>query len=232
MASSTSTRTSPLRAAYVTALLALVPAFAAAQSSNGSTVSTKYNVLPFIKMSLTPNYASGFGPVKSVLGGATTVLAPGSFATLNGGAVDFGTVQQGVAYLYRYAAKITVTSNATQFTLFAQGSADLTGTSDTTNAVPASGSTTGNTMPINQTLFWLTSTSGGGDPNTGYSAAQPFISANATWNSPTVPGTGAQIYHGAISSTANLYYDYQLRVPPTASIDNYFVYVVYTVIPS
>ncbi len=221
------------------AALALGVALAATRAAHAQTnVSTgpvpasalvKFKTTPFIKMSVTPNYNSGFGAVKAATGAQPAAVA-GPSASLGAGSVDFGNVIGGYAYLYKYAAHLQVISNASNFAVYAEASADFTQNTD--NGNPPT-SPTGTTLPINQTLFYLPS-GATSDSNTGYSAGKPFHAGMGTFNSPTLGDSGktfSPIYTGAINSTANLYYDYQLRTEPTVSGGYYFVYVVYTVVP-
>jgi hypothetical protein len=189
----------------------------------------KFRTLPMIKLSVTPNYNTGFGAVRATTGAQGAAVA-GPAASLDGGAVDFGTVVSGSAYLYKYAAHLHVTSNAANFALYAEATANFTQTTD--SGTPPS-SSTGVTLPINQTLFYLAS-GATSDSNTGYSASRPFQAGTGAFNSPTLGDNGetfAPIYTGAINAAADLYYDYQLRTEPTVSGGYYFVYVVYTVVP-
>ncbi|GAC1424351.1 MAG: hypothetical protein NVSMB64_31860 [Candidatus Velthaea sp.] len=187
----------------------------------------KWKTTPFIKLSVFPNFASPFGAVRATTSTQPSPVA-GPNAVLNGGAVDFGTVQAGVNYLYRNAAHLHILSNATNFTVYAEGSADFTGTVSGSN--PPSG-TNGNILPIAQTLFWLTNSAA----NTGYTGSTPFSATQgaSAYNSPTITYTTypSPIYHGAINQTAELYYDYQLKTTTVANLGNYYVYVVYTVLP-
>ena len=198
--------------------------FAPAMATNGSTT-VKWFANKIVKFNLTPNYAAGFGTIKATFGtpGAPT---PGPNAFLNGGSVDFGTVMTGTDYLYRYAAHVNVQTNAPGFNVYAEGSADFTGT----------GANAGNSLPIGQTIYYLNSTSGGGDPNTGFSASTPFqktTQPGAAYNNPTIV-YGAYPAPSVVSATgsADYYFDYQLKIPSNASLGAYYVYVVYTVVPS
>ncbi|MHB8178832.1 MAG: hypothetical protein ACYDFS_07925 [Vulcanimicrobiaceae bacterium] len=180
-----------------------------------------------VKMTLTPNYYSGFGSVPAVFG---TQPAPtyGPGATLDGGSVDFGSVLAGDDYLYRYAVNLNITTNsANGFNLYGEGAANFYNPS------------TGDNEPIDQTLYYLPSTSGiSPDPNTGFSPATPFYQTMGT-----VSGGGqftpASITYTtypapiatSVSASAEYYYDYQLKVPLAATNGLYYVWVVYTVVP-
>ncbi len=232
MAKLLSKRASALALALGIAFVATRGAVNAQTTLNGSpSAIIKFKTTPFIKLNVFPNYNSGFGSVKASTGVQPAAVA-GPAASLNGGAVDFGTVIGGAAYLYKYASHLVVTSNASNFAVYAEATANFTQTTD--NGNPPAGGATGVTLPVNQTLFYLPSLASG-DTNTGYSASRPFEpAASGTFNNPTVGDNGktySPIYTGAINTTANLYYDYQLRTQPTASGGFYFLYVVYTVVP-
>jgi hypothetical protein len=194
-------------------LYAPAVSFAAAPSSNDGVI-VEYKAQPVLNMTVTPNYATGYGAIETTLGGTT-----GTLQSTPGTTVDFGNVYQGAVYLYRFAAHVSVKSN-THYALYGEGSADLTGPSGT--------------IPLAQSLYWLNSTSGGTDANTGYSASTPFqatTAPGAAYDNPTITYVSypAPIY----TSTGNgdMYYDYQLHLPTTAAIGSYSVYVVYTAVP-
>ena len=208
--------------ALALASASLAPAVAA--TTNGP-VPVQWFANKIVKFNLTPNYASGFGTIKATFG-VPPPPAPGPNALFQSGSVDFGTVQQGNDYLYRYAAHVNVQTNAPGFSLYAEGTADFTGT----------GANTGNSLPLGQTIYWLSSTSGGGDSNSGYSpsvAFQKTAVGGTSYNNPVIP-YGAYPAPALVSSSASAdyYFDYQLKLPPTASLGTYYVYVVYTVVPS
>jgi len=205
------------------ALASLAPAWA--QSTTNGSTTVKWYANTIVKFNLTPNYADGYGTIKATFG-TPGAPAPGPNALFQAGSVDFGTVMQGNDYLYRYAAHVNVTTNAPGFVVYAEGSADFTGT----------GANTGNTLAIGQTIYWLPSTPGGGDGNTGFSPSTPFhktTQPGATYNNPTIT-YGAYPAPAVTSSSgsADYYYDYQLKLPSSASLGTYYVYVVYTVVPS
>ncbi len=207
------------------AALGLLPALAqAAPTTVNGSATAHWKVQPTLKFTLTPNYASGFGTVKAVFG-AQPAPAPGGGAAFGAGAVDFGNVQAGTNYLYKYAAHLNVISNAPGFNVYGEGTADFTGT----------GANTGSILPINQTIFFLKSTDGvTPDSNTGYSPAQPFSAtgaAGATYNNPAITYTTYPMpLFMSPMGAGDLYYDYQLKVNSGANLGTYFVYVTYTVV--
>ena len=189
------------------------------------TTTVRWYANKIVRFNLTPNYATGFGTVKGGFG-APPPPSPGPNALFQGGSVDFGTVIAGQEYLYRYAAHVAVQTNAPGFALYAEGSADFTGT----------GANAGNTLSLNQTIFFLNSTAGGGDSNTAFSPSTPFqktSQAGASYNNPTINYASypAPVVNGP-SGTVDYYFDYQMKPPSNASIGAYYVYVVYTVVPS
>ncbi len=219
--------------------LALLSAFGASRAAHAQTTDVasganaaivKFKTTPYIKLSVTPNYYSGFGAVKASVGTQAAAVA-GPAAVLDGGAVDFGSVIGGYDYLYKYAAHLHVQSNAANYALYAEATANFTQNTD--NGTPPT-SSTGVTLPVNQTIFYLPS-GATSDANTGFSAGKPFQAGAGQFNSTTLSDTGktfAPIYSGAISGgAADLYYDYQLRTQAQAQGGFYFVYIVYTVVP-
>lgn len=208
----------------IAALLASAPVHAA------GTVNVHWYVTGILKISLTPNYNSGYGPILATFGTPGTP-APGAGACLQGCAVDFGTVQQGSTYLYKYAAHLNVFSNdMSGFYVYAQGAADF-------NQYAGAGS--GNTMALSGTLFYLPS-SASGDSNTGFSASYPFNVTSGAVN-PSSPSytVAPTIAYGAYpapiinsaAETADIYQDYQMKVPYNATNVGYYAWVVYTVVP-
>jgi hypothetical protein len=185
-----------------------------------------------VVLTLTPNYTSGYGPTGGTGSGATP--SPGPGASLDGGIVDFGSnVTQGYAYLYKYAVQAAVyTNDAGGFSLYAEGASNV------------NDNTAGGTIPINTTLYWLTSSSS----NTPFSIATPF-QATTTGTScgtgcltypgspaPGVPPATALIWNytsstvGLPSNEATQGYDYQLRLYSNPATDNFSVYIVYTAV--
>jgi hypothetical protein len=194
--------------------------------SYGST-KLQWKVTPTITLALTPNYQTGYGPQGGAGSGSTP--APGGGAALDGGVVDFGNqVVQGYAYLYKYALQASVrTNDANGFTLYAEGSSDIVD------------GVTGGTIALNQTLYWLKSSSS----NSPFSAATPFQKTSAS-----TCGTGCINYGGADPpATASVWsygsstmgqpgnavaqgFDYQLRLYNSPATDNFSVYIVYTAV--
>ena len=202
-----------------------VPAIAPAQSqpTAGDNTVVKFKTLPILTLSVTPNYASGYGAYKAQIGSTSSTGQTGSLAP---GAIDFGSVYQGAVYLYKYAAYVKIRSN-TNYALYAEGSADLTG---------YSGAAAGATLSLPQTLFWLRSTDGTiADTNSGYSPSTPFMATTqpgASYDTPTI--TYGAAYPAPIytsNGNGDLYYDFQLHLPATAATGSYSVYVVYTAVP-
>lgn len=210
--------------AILVALLVGVAARTSAQSNPA--VDVNWATVPVVKFSLTPNYSSGYGTVKAVFG-TQPAPAPGSGACLDGCAVDFGNVISGTDYLYRYAAHLNIQSNDLNGVyVYGEGAADFYNQNDATS------------VSLNQALYYLTSTSGGTDSNTGYSASLPFYRTSGTVSGnsfATAPTISYATYPSPLASTqssgtANLYYDYQLKIPATATAGAYYVWVVYTVV--
>ena len=211
-----------LAIAILIAAAAWCPATA---SSATSSVTLKWYGQAVVKFSLTPNYASGYGTVKAVFGTQPTP-APGPDACLAGCAVDFGGVMGGIDYLYKYAAHLNIqTNDVSGVNVYGEGAADFTNTGD------------GSTQVLNQTLYYLPSVASG-DTNTGFSPSLPFyqtagsVSGNSFGTAPTItyatyPSPMAQTSSAA---TADLYYDYQLKVPGAATGGQYYVWIVYTVV--
>lgn len=214
-----------LVAAAAAMLSVATPAMAAAPN-----VTIGWYTSAIIKLSLTPNYANGFGTVKAVFGTQPTP-APGPGALLDGGFVDFGPVIAGTNYLYKYAVHLNITSNDVNgFNLYAEGASDFTG------------ATSGGTSTLNQTLYYLPSTNGvTTDSNTGFSPSFPFYKTSQTiLGSPNAPYAGpapaiqystypSPIYQST-TGDGDAYYDFELKVPPTLSADTYYVWVLYTVV--
>ena len=211
-------------AAFIAAALAMSNPRAIAATSAG--VDVKWSTQAIVTLSLTPNYYSGFGQVAAKIG---TQPAPthGPNAVQNGGSVDFGSVLAGTNYLYKYAVHLNVNStDSNGVNLYGEGAADFFNQKDSTS------------VPISSAVYWLSSTSGApADSNTGFSAAVPFQKTTGivTGGSYAVPASIAYtVYPAPITSTmttnSDLYYDYQLHVPPSATQGDYFVWVVYTAI--
>jgi hypothetical protein len=195
-----------------------------AKAQATGTINVKWNSQALVKVTLTPNYASGFGQVAAVIGTQPTPTH-GPDATQGGGAVDFGAVLAGKNYLYKYATHLNVTSNSTAGLLvYGEGAADFYNTGDSSS------------VSLSQAMYWLNSTASG-DSNTGFSPGTPFQKTAGTVSNNgqfTTPSIQYSTYPAPISSTAlgnaDFYYDYQLKVPATATSGLYYVWIVYTVV--
>lgn len=191
-----------------------------AGASTSATVQAKWSIVPILTATITPNFQAGYGPTGGNGSGLTPVAGP--LASLNGGYVDFGSVVAGYQYLYKYAALVSVSTNDTSgFTVYAEGSTDL------------NGSTSG-TYPIANVLYWLPSSSS----NTAFSAATSF---EKTMGTPTnggkninyggaAPPPSAIVWNSPAGGSLARGFDYQLRLPGAIPIDTFNLYVVYTVI--
>ncbi len=208
-------------------LLAAVVALASSHASASPTgsVTVKWQGQALVRVALTPNYAANFGQIPAVIG---TQPAPthGPDAVLDGGSVDFGNVLAGKNYVYHYAVHLNVLSNSTTgLNVYGEGAADFFNTADSS------------TIPLASAVYWLPSTSGGSDSNTGFSPGTPFektagiVTNNGQFTTPSIAYT---TYPSPISSTtlanADFYYDFQLKVPYTATSGLYYVWIVYTVV--
>ncbi len=173
-----------------------------------------------------PNYAAGYGAIAAVFGTQPAPVHGIDAPSVGAGAVDFGTVMAGKQYIYRYAVHLNVfTNSATGFNLYGEGAADFYNQTDASS------------VSLNQTVFYVHSTASG-DVNTGFTPGLPFQRTSA----PTI-GSGfstlPEIDYGGYPSpvasvsqpTADLYYDYEMKVPPAATAGSYFVWIVYTVVP-
>jgi hypothetical protein len=211
-----------LAIAILIALAAWCPATA---SSTTSSVTVQWYAQAVVKFALTPNYNAGYGSVKAVFGTQPTP-APGPDACLQGCAIDFGGVMGGTDYLYKYAAHLNIqTNDVNGVNLYGEGAADFTNTTD------------GTSQTLDQALYYLPSVASG-DTNTGFSPALPFyrtsgaVSGNSFGTAPTITYATYPSPVTATSSaaTADLYYDYQLKVPGAATGGQYYVWIVYTVV--
>lgn len=220
---------SRFRSAVVVALAAAAfgAAGGSARAQTAANATVKWYGTAIVKLTLTPNYAAGFGSVKAVFG-AQPAAAHGPDAVLGGGAVDFGSVLGGAQYLYKYAAHLSVFTNSpTGFNVFGEGAADFVNQTDSSS------------QSIAQTLYYAKSTSGSpADTNNGFSPALPFYrSAGSVTGGgfATAPTITYAAYPAPIASstaaTGDFYYDYELKVPALASTGDYFVWIVYTVVP-
>lgn len=209
------------------ALAAFAAATGSARAQTAASTAVKWYGTAIVKVTLTPNYAAGFGSVKAVFG-AQPAASHGPDAVLDGGAVDFGSVLSGTQYLYKYAAHLNVFTNSpTGFNVFGEGAADFYNQTDST------------TQSIAQTLYYAKSTSGSpADGNTGYTPGLPFYRSSAAVTGggfATPPTISYGAYPAPIASstsaTGDFYYDYELKVPALATTGNYYVWIVYTVVP-
>lgn len=216
------------RLAWIAAALAAVAlATGRARAQTAANATVKWYGTAIVKLTLTPNYAAGFGSVKAVFG-AQPAATHGPDAVLDGGSVDFGSVLGGTQYLYKYAAHLNVFTNSpTGFNVFGEGAADFYNQTDST------------TQSIAQALYYARSTSGSpADTNTGFSAAMPFyrsagaVSGGSYATAPTITYAAYPApIASSTSATGDFYYDYELKVPALATTGHYFVWIVYTVVP-
>lgn len=199
---------------------------AAASSATGN-VTVQWYAQAVVKMTLTPNYASGCGAVKAVFGTQPAATAPPQ-GCMAGGAIDFGGILAGTSYLYKYASHLNLqTNDSNGVNIYGEGAADFVNTAD------------GSSTPLNQALYYLPSTSGGADSNTGFSASLPFyrttnsVSGNSFGTAPTISYISypSPIASTSLSGASDFYYDYQLKVPPMATGGQYYVWILYTVVP-
>jgi len=204
-------------------LLSVMPA-----SAGAGPVKVQWYVTGILKFTLTPNYNTGYGPVPAKFGTQPTPN-PGAGACLLGCADDFNTVVQGGQYLYKYAAHLhVVTNDANGFLVYGEGSADFSDGG-------------ANSFPVSGSLYYLPS-GATSDSNTGFSPGYPFNKTSGTVN-PSTPlfGSAPTITYmtypapmfTATAPTADYYQDYELKVPANAPVSSseYFVWVVYTVVP-
>lgn len=220
----------------VAALFALALAFTAnprALAAPSAPVNVKWDTQSLVSIKLFVNYATGYGQVPATIG---TQPAPthGPDANCSNAtpsatcSVDFGNVVTGKNYLYKYAVHLNVSStSATGVDVYGEGAADFFNTADSTS------------IPISASVYWLNSTSGSPvDMNTGFSAATPFLKTSGIVSgggSPsTIPSIAYTTYPAPISRSAlenaDFYYDYQLKIPVTATSGLYYVWIVYTVV--
>lgn len=213
-------------AALLLALISVQPQAGRAQTP---LVQVRWNTQAIVKMSLTPNYYSAYGAQRATTLGTPPPIQHGPDATGVGtGAVDFGPVLAGTVYIYRYAAHLNVqTNDPGGYYVYAEGAADFYNQTDSSS------------QSLNTTLYWLNS-GATSSPNNGFSAGFPFQKtsgavAPAQPNFAAAPGITYATYPAPIVSgtaaTGDNYYDYLLKVPPGATQGNYFVWIVYTVVP-
>lgn len=209
-------------------LIAIVAVWAVtAQALAGTgTVTVKWYTAGILKFALTPNYNALYGAVPASFG-ATPAPTHGPGACFQACAVDFGTVEAGMTYLYRYAAHLNIFSNDTNgFNVYGEGAADFTDGG-------------ANRMTLAQTLFYLPS-GASTDTNTGFSPGFAFNVTSGTVN-PAVPdpiatptityATYPAPMYTSTTESNDYYQDYQMKVPATAATASYFVWIVYTVVP-
>lgn len=152
-------------------------------------------------LSLTPNYASGFGPVASLYPQASEAPVPGPGASLGGGTIDFGTVSPGLDYYYRYALEVGITAPSA-YQLMAAISGALA------PAIPA------------DMLTWLESNQAHYGPTETQYGGTPFGSEAA----PLLVASGP-------AGTSMLKYDFILSMPNIRATGPASAQVEYTVIP-
>ena len=209
--------------ACVASMAVVSPAGAVTASG---TVNVEWHQLPIINFTLTPNYNSGYGAVLATFG-TQPAAKPGPGASLQGGTVDFGTTLAGDTYLYKYAAHLHVTTNDSNgFDVYGEAATLITNNSD------------GSVYPT-QSLYYLPS-GASSDSNTGFTPGIPFSqtsgAVSGSVDNPAPPG--ATITYGVYPNpvaqipapNGDLYYDYQFKVPGTATSGNYYVWIVYTVV--
>ncbi|MGD1066572.1 MAG: hypothetical protein ABR975_07125 [Vulcanimicrobiaceae bacterium] len=206
------------------ALLSLTGSPLAATAATNASAQLAYKLIPYVHVSVVPNYATSFGVTTTSGGGSGVTPATGSTAVLDGGQVDFGNVVAGYNYLYKYAAEVNVNTNdGSGFVVYAEGATNLY-------------TPTASTFPLAQTLFWAVSSSA----NTPFTSAASFnatttgtpIGANGSGgiSYSGAPSAGAIVWQSASGGTVSQGYDYQLRVNDSIPTSQFNVYIVYTVI--
>lgn len=212
------------------ALVALALAFAApprAFAQQTGTVTTKWRDLPIVHIQLFTNYNAGCGTVPATIGTQPTPHpGPDAVCGSTSTPVDFGTVQAGSAYLYKYAVHLNVQSNdPTGCDVYGEGAADFY----------LSGTTSGATMSVSS-LYYLPS-GATTDTNTGFSPSTPFMLTSnpvSGYNEATAPSIAYTVYPAPIAvsgaNNSDFYWDYQLKVPFGATNGKSYVWVVYTVV--
>ncbi|MDQ2864867.1 MAG: hypothetical protein M3R51_01440 [Candidatus Eremiobacteraeota bacterium] len=200
-------------------LISLVPAVAFAAGS----ATIQWHGQMLVSVSVTPNYATGYGAILSKFGGGAQMPVSGPGAPA---AVDFGSVLAGDSYLYKFAAHVKVSTNDPGgFNLYGEGTADFIAV------------TSGGNAPLSSTLFYVNSVAGGTDTNNGFNApAYPFskTSGAVTGGSPPSINYGGSYPNPIAASNtplADFYEDYLLKTPATAVSSSYAIWVVYTVVP-
>lgn len=214
-------------AALCAAVLTILSPRAFAQSVGAqANVTVQWHAQAIVNVTLTPNFHTGWGTVPAAIGAQPTPSpGPNARCGVGCGDIDFGQVGQGNNYLYKYAVDVHVTSNSgTGLDVYGEGATDFLADSGGPNTFVAT------------SLYWLNSTNGT-DNNTGFSASVPFQktgqlvtgSGFATAPSITYAAYPTPISQSALAN-ADFYYDYQIKVPFNAPVDNYYVWVVYTVV--
>jgi hypothetical protein len=215
-----------------TALIVILsPAGAATPSASGP-VTVQWHGTPIINFALTPNYYSGYGAVLATFGTQPAPTHGPGAPTVGAGTVDFGTTIAGDTYLYKYAVKLVVTTNDNNgFDVYGEAATMITNNTDS-SVYPA------------QALFYVNS-GASSDSNTGFTPGLPFsqtgglVSGGGDCIAPgcTTPTQATIAYtsypNPVVQSTVannNYYYDYQFKVPPSATSGNYYVWIVYTVV--
>jgi hypothetical protein len=214
-------------AALCAALLTILAPRAFAQSvGNQANMTIQWHGQAIVNVTLTPNFHTGWGTVPATIGAQPTPSpGPNARCGVGCGDIDFGQVGQGNSYLYKYAVDVHATSNdPTGLDVYGEGAADFQTQVD------------GNTIPISSSLYWLNGTNGT-DSNTGFSPSIAFQKTGGLVTGSgfaTPPTIAYAVYPSPISSSstgnADFYYDYQIKVPFNAAVDNYYVWVVYTVV--
>ena len=206
--------------AAMAVIVVLSPAGAATSASG--TVNVEWHALPVINFTLTPNYNTGYGAVLATFG---TQPAP-THGPGAPGTVDFGTTLSGDTYLYKYAAHLHITTNdSAGFLVYGEAATVLT-------------NNTTSTQYPGQYLYYLNS-GASSDSNTGFTPGLPFSQTSGMvsggGDSTLTPATITYMSYPspvALSASPNgdFYYDYQFRVPGTATGGNYYLWIVYTVV--
>ena len=206
--------------AVLAAIASTSPAFA---SSSSGPVTAKWYAQAVVKFTLTPNFASNCGMVKAVFGVQPTPMAPPQ-GCMTGGAVDFGGVTAGTNYLYRNATQLDIqTNDSNGVNIYGEGAADFVN------------NTGAGSVPLNQAVYYLTSNAG----NTGFTPGFPFyatagsVSGNTFGTAPSITYTTypSPVAFTSAGGTTDFFYDYELKIPPTTTQGQYYVWIVYTVVP-
>jgi len=201
-------------------IVVLSPADAVTATGNAK---VQWHVLPIINFTLTPNYYTGYGSVLATFGTQPAPThGPGAPTT-----VDFGKTIAGDTYLYKYAAHLHITTNDDNgFLVYGEAAAVLTNGSDS-SVYPG------------QYLYYVPS-GASSDSNTGFTPGLPFAqtSGSVSGGNTDAPGSPPTITYTtypnpvaqSVAANNDFYYDYQFKVPPTATGGNYYLWIVYTVV--